>query len=209
MLVLPKVYDHDFETFSEGTIVPQGIYYIAHNTVYLSIGTSQDSSEFVCDNIERVWNSHLRQLYPNASMIVILCDGGGSNSCRHRIVKQDFMDLADRIEMKILVMYYPPGGRPSQRTHNQRRNKAIRPHADVQDTGATAMYHLSDAQTEYPIRDRLSFRDFLGLASGDRVPDQNTLWLLRENLTKRQLFESLFDRFYQFLEEKRLIMNEG
>lgn len=104
----PKAYDHDFETFSEGTIVPYGIYDIARNTGYLSIGTSHDTSEFVCDNIERVWNGQLRHLYPNASMLVILCDGGGSNSSRHRIVKQDFMDLADRIGMKILVMHYPP-----------------------------------------------------------------------------------------------------
>ena len=104
----PKVYDHDFETFSEGTIVPHGIYDIARNTGYLTIGTSHDTSEFVCDNIERMWNSRLKQLYPGADMIVILCDGGGSNSCRHRIVKQDLMDLADRIGMKILVMHYPP-----------------------------------------------------------------------------------------------------
>lgn len=104
----PKAYDHDFGTFSEGTIVPHGVYDIARNTGYLSIGTSHDTSEFACDNIERVWNSHLKPLYPNATMLVILCDGGGSNSCRHRIVKQDLMDLADRIGMKILVMHYPP-----------------------------------------------------------------------------------------------------
>lgn len=104
----PKTYDHDFETFSEGTIVPHGIYDIARNTGYLSIGTSHDTSEFVCDNIERVWNSRLKPLYPDASMLVVLCDGGGSNSSRHRIVKQDFMDLADRIGLKILVMHYPP-----------------------------------------------------------------------------------------------------
>ena len=71
------------------------------------------------------------------------------------------------------------------------------------------MYHLSDAQTEYQIRDRITFRDFLGLASGDRVPDQNTVWLFREELTKKRLFDKLFDRFYQFLEENHLIMNEG
>ena len=104
----PKAYDHDFGTFSEGTIVPHGIYDIARNTGYLSIGTSHDTSEFVCDNIERVWNGHLKPLYPDASMLVVLCDGGGSNSSRHRIVKQDLMDLADRIGMKILVMHYPP-----------------------------------------------------------------------------------------------------
>ena len=105
---VPKALDHDFETFSEGVIVPHGIYDMAHNTGYLSIGTSHDTSEFVCGNIERVWNRHLKPLYPDARMLVILCDGGGSNSCRHRIVKQDLMDLADRTGLKIIVMHYPP-----------------------------------------------------------------------------------------------------
>ena len=104
----PKALDHDFETFSGGTIVPHGIYDMAHNTGYLSIGTSHDTSEFVCENIERVWNSHMKRLYPHAEMLVILCDGGGSNSSRHRIFKQDLMDLADRLGMRILVMHYPP-----------------------------------------------------------------------------------------------------
>ena len=45
----PKTLDHDFETFSEGTIVPHGIYDLARNTGYLSIGTSHDTSEFVCE----------------------------------------------------------------------------------------------------------------------------------------------------------------
>jgi hypothetical protein len=104
----PKALDHDFETFSEGTIVPHGIYDLAHNTGYLTIGTSHDTSEFVCENIERVWDNHMKRLYPDAEMLVVLCDGGGSNSCRHHIVKQDLMDLADRIGMKILIMHYPP-----------------------------------------------------------------------------------------------------
>lgn len=104
----PKSKDHDFETFSDGTIVPHGIYDIARNTGFLTIGTSHDTSEFVCDNIERVWREHLSELYPGAGMLVIFCDGGGSNACRHHIVKQDLMDLADRLGMKILVMHYPP-----------------------------------------------------------------------------------------------------
>ncbi len=71
------------------------------------------------------------------------------------------------------------------------------------------IYHLSDAQAEYQIRDMLSFRDFLGLASGDKVPDGKTIWAFKEELTKKGLFWQLFDEFYAFLEEKNLIMHEG
>ena len=70
------------------------------------------------------------------------------------------------------------------------------------------MYHLSDEQTEYQIRDRLSFRDFLGLASGDRVPDARTIWVFRKELTEKGLFDALFDKFNQHLRDNNLIMNE-
>ena len=104
----PKAFDHDFASFSDGIIVPHGIYDIARNTGYLTIGTSHDTSEFVCDNIEACWNEHLRHLYPDAEMLVILCDGGGSNSSSHHIVKQDLISLSDRIGLRIVVMHYPP-----------------------------------------------------------------------------------------------------
>lgn len=45
-----------------------------------------------------------------------------------------------------------------------------------------SLYNLSDDQTEYQIRDRLSFRRFLGLAMDGRVPDAKTVWLFRETL---------------------------
>jgi hypothetical protein len=50
----------------------------------------------------------MKRLYPHAEMLVILCDSGGSNFSRHRIFKQDLMDLADRLGMRILIMHYPP-----------------------------------------------------------------------------------------------------
>ena len=104
----PKSLDHDFATFSDGQIVPHGIYDVTKNVGYMTIGTSHDTSKFVCDNIERVWNEHLREQYPGANTIVILCDGGGSNSSSHRIVKQDLMQLASKLDMNLLVMHYPP-----------------------------------------------------------------------------------------------------
>jgi len=103
-----KSFDHDFATFGNGTVVPHGIYDVRRNVGYMTMGVSHDTSKFVCDNIERVWNQYLKEQYPDARTIAILCDGGGSNSSSHRIVKQDLMDLANRLNMRLLVMHYPP-----------------------------------------------------------------------------------------------------
>lgn len=70
-------------------------------------------------------------------------------------------------------------------------------------------YGLSDSQAEYQIIDRLSFKTFLGLESGDKVPDQKTIWLFRERMTTSGLVETIFDQFSNYLEEKGLIINEG
>ena len=103
-----KSFDHDFATFGNGTVVPHGIYDVAKNIGYMTMGISHDTSKFVCDNIKRVWDQYLKEQYPDAHTIAILCDGGGSNSSSHRIVKQDLMDLANRLNMRLLVMHYPP-----------------------------------------------------------------------------------------------------
>ena len=68
---------------------------------------------------------------------------------------------------------------------------------------------MSDEQTEYQIVDRTSFRNFLGLASGDKVPDARTIWTFKEQLTRKNLYDKLFADFDKFLREKNLIMNQG
>lgn len=103
-----KSLDHDFSTFSDGQIVPHGIYDVTKNVGYMTLGISHDTSKFVCDNIARVWENHLKWQYPDAHTLVILCDGGGSNSSSHRIVKQDLMDLANKLGIRLLVVHYPP-----------------------------------------------------------------------------------------------------
>ena len=103
-----KSLDHDFFTFSDGQIVPHGIYDVTRNVGYMTLGISHDTSKFVCDNIARVWREYLKEQYPDARTLVILCDGGGSNSSSHRIVKQDLMDLANKLGIKLLVVHYPP-----------------------------------------------------------------------------------------------------
>ena len=70
-------------------------------------------------------------------------------------------------------------------------------------------YGLGDKQVEYQILDRTSFKDFLGLETGDKVPDEKTVWAFRENVTKKKLVEDLFGLFNNQLENKGLIFNEG
>jgi len=70
-------------------------------------------------------------------------------------------------------------------------------------------YGLGDKQVEYQILDRTSFKNFLGLASGDKVPDEKTVWLFRENLTNSGVIEVLFNQFITYLGLKGLIFNEG
>jgi transposase, IS5 family len=70
-------------------------------------------------------------------------------------------------------------------------------------------YGLGDTQLEYQIIDRTSFKKFLGLESGDKVPDEKTVWAFREALTTKGVVEKLFTEFRDYLEGKGLIMNEG
>lgn len=101
-------FDHDFNTFAEGVIVPHGIYDLQHNTGYIHIGTSKDTSQFACDCLRSWWLQYGRKLYPDATAILALCDGGGSNGARHYIFKQDLQQLADELGIEIRIAHYPP-----------------------------------------------------------------------------------------------------
>ena len=99
--------DHDFNTFADGVAIPHGIYDTVKNICYLSIGTSLDTAEFVADNIEYHWNNSIKEHYPFAKKMLLLCDGGGSNSCRHCIVKEQLMKLPCCLGVKIVVAHFP------------------------------------------------------------------------------------------------------
>ncbi len=70
-------------------------------------------------------------------------------------------------------------------------------------------YELGDKQVEFQIIDRTSFKKFLGLETGDKVPDEKTVWAFRENLTNSGVVTELFNQFLQFLQEKGLIFMKG
>ena len=70
-------------------------------------------------------------------------------------------------------------------------------------------YNLSDEQTEFQIKDRLSFLDFLGLQIGDNVPDEKTIWLFKEQLKDKDLSKTLFDIFTTKLTSSGVVAREG
>lgn len=100
--------DHDFKSKETQTLIPHGIYDIGQNKGYLTLNTSSDTSEFVCDNIEKWWTTIGVFSYDSAPYLLILCDGGGSNSSRHYIFKEDLEKLAQKIGIDIRIAHYPP-----------------------------------------------------------------------------------------------------
>jgi hypothetical protein len=103
-----EVFDHDFPSLAEGVAVPHAIYDLKRNEAYVSIGTSRDTSEFACDSLRYWWYHYGIKYYAQATSILMLMDGGGSNSCRHYIFKQDLQVLADEIGVEIRIAHYPP-----------------------------------------------------------------------------------------------------
>jgi hypothetical protein len=103
-----RVFDHDFPSFADGYVIPHGLYDLKRNRGYLNLGGSHDTSEFACDSVWQWWRAEGRQAYPQAKSLLLLCDGGGSNSAAHLIFKQDLQALAERMELEIRVAHYPP-----------------------------------------------------------------------------------------------------
>jgi hypothetical protein len=103
-----RAYDHDFPSFAEGIIIPHSLYDLRLNVGYIQLGTSHETSAFACDSFRKWWYTYGCVHYPHATSILVLCDGGGSNSSRHHIFKQDLQNLADEIGIEIRIAHYPP-----------------------------------------------------------------------------------------------------
>jgi len=102
------VFDHDWASLAEGVAIPHGLYDLTDNVGYIQIGTSHDTSEFACDSIRYWWNTYGKRRYPKANSILLLCDGGGSNSARYYIFKQDLQTLVNDLGIEIRIAHYPP-----------------------------------------------------------------------------------------------------
>jgi hypothetical protein len=103
-----EVFDHDYEHLSQGKVVPHGIYDLQLNKGYVSIGASAETADFVADNLRWWWTTYGIVLYPKAKNILILCDAGGANSCRHHLFKEKMLELSQQLGMSFIICHYPP-----------------------------------------------------------------------------------------------------
>jgi len=102
-----RAFDHDFPSLAEGVLIPHGIYDPVRNRGHVNLGLSHDTTQFACDSIQWYWNRIGQQAYPDASSMLLLFDGGGSNSASKYLFKHDLQAVANQTNMTIRVAHYP------------------------------------------------------------------------------------------------------
>ena len=104
-----RAWDHDFLTHSHGVVIPHGIYDLGLNEGYIHLGTSHDTSTFAADCLLDYWRTYGHRRYPRADTLLLLCDAGGSNSCRRLLFKEELQRVADLTGLCLRVAHYPTG----------------------------------------------------------------------------------------------------
>jgi Rhodopirellula transposase DDE domain len=100
---------HDFIDKELGRANPYGVYDLAADEAWVSVGTDHDTASFAVQTIRRWWFSMGIQRYPKAKQLIITADGGGSNGHRIRLWKLELSRLAQETGLDIHVHHFPPG----------------------------------------------------------------------------------------------------
>ena len=100
---------HDFVIPELGRAAPYGVYDIADNAGWVSVGIDHDTASFAVNAIRRWWQAMGCERYPNATRLLITADCGGSNGVRLRLWKRELQTLADELGIAITVCHLPPG----------------------------------------------------------------------------------------------------
>jgi transposase len=104
-----EVSTYNFPEQAEGKAIPYGVYDVADDSAWVSVGINHDTAVFAVATIEKWWENMGRKKYPNARRIFITADGGGSNGHRPWLWKYELARLATTTGLEIIVSHYPPG----------------------------------------------------------------------------------------------------
>jgi len=100
---------YDFVDAAWGRAAPYGVYDIAQNAGWVSVGMDHDTAKFAVETIYRWWTRMGSLRYPGARRLVITADGGGSNGSRSRLWKVELQRFADDTGLSVSVCHLPPG----------------------------------------------------------------------------------------------------
>jgi hypothetical protein len=100
---------HDFPDKHLGKAIPYGVYDLASNEGWVSVGIDHDTARFAAASIGRWWREMGVARFKRARRLLITADGGGSNSSRNRLWKVALQELADDTQLQLEVCHFPPG----------------------------------------------------------------------------------------------------
>ncbi|MGH9205593.1 MAG: ISAzo13 family transposase [Acidimicrobiales bacterium] len=100
---------YDFLSLADGKAIPYGVYDVLRNTGFVNVGQDHDTAAFAVESIRRWWRHHGQDVYPTARELLIVADGGGSNSARGRLWKKELQGLAIETGLTVRVCHLPPG----------------------------------------------------------------------------------------------------
>ena len=100
---------HDFPADACGKAIPYGVYDMARNEAWVSVGQDHDTPAFAVASIRHWWQRMGQRAYPTATDLLIMADAGGSNGYRARAWKLELQQFADETRLRIHVSHLPPG----------------------------------------------------------------------------------------------------
>jgi transposase len=100
---------HDFADKELGKAIPYGVYDLTANAGWVSVGQDHDTAEFAVETVRRWWQQMGTAAYPEATELLIVADGGGSNGARTRLWKTELQQFADETGLRVSVCHLPPG----------------------------------------------------------------------------------------------------
>ena len=121
---------HDFLIPDLGRVSPYGVYDIAQNEAWVSVGTDHDTAAFAVESIRRWWRGMGQALYPSATRLLITADAGGSNGYRLRLWKLELQKLADETGLEIDVATSHQGPASGTRSNTACSPRSVRTGAE-------------------------------------------------------------------------------
>jgi Rhodopirellula transposase DDE domain len=142
-----RVRTHDFPDEQQGKAIPYGVYDLAANAGWVSVGTDHDTAAFAVETIRRWWNAAGQAAYPGARRLLITADAGGSNGYRTRAWKAELAAFARQAGLSVTVCRFPPGTSKWNRIEHHRQR---RPHDPAAPGPAAARDRTCRARLQDP-----------------------------------------------------------